>query len=92
MEIHHKHLGPCKILLQFEGHKNQMALVKPRLTKSKALWMLWCSLEKDLEDAGRTKMETPGGYDQRQSPATRKFMQITKYVDEIIFRKLVKNI
>ena len=69
-----------------------MALVKPRFTKSKALWMLWCSLEKDLEDAGRTKMETPGGYDQRQSPATRKFMQITKYVDEIIFRKLVKNI
>jgi hypothetical protein len=92
MEIQHKHLGPCKILLQFEGHKNQMALVKPKFTKSKALWMLWCSIEKDLNDAGRTKMQTPGGYTQRQSPATRKFMEITKYVDDITFRKLIKNI
>ena len=90
MEIYHKHLGRCKVLLQFEGQKNQTALVTPRENHKPVYWMLWCSLEKDLADAGRTKMETPKGYSQRQSPATRKFLEITRYVDELTLRSIIK--
>lgn len=109
MEINHKRLGRCKLLVQFEGRKNQMALVTCRKTYTEnnsivdaritygklpnpIIWMLWGSLEQDLSDAGITKMETPSGRPQRQSPATRKFMEATKYVDELTFQKIVKNI
>ncbi len=109
MEIQHKRLGSCKLLLQFEGHKNQMALVTCKKTynddnsivdirkvygkpSKPIIWMLWGSLEQDLSDAGITKMETPTGRPQRQSPVTRKFMEATKYVDELTFHKIVKNI
>jgi hypothetical protein len=107
MEIHHKRLGRCKLLLQFEGRKNQMALVTCKKTyddnnsivdtrgtylhpSKPIIWMLWGSLEQDLSDAGITKMETPTGRPQRQSPATRKFMEATKYVDELTLRRIIK--
>jgi|LakMenE01Jun11ns_1017448.scaffolds.fasta_scaffold9441379_2 hypothetical protein len=107
MEIHHKRLGRCKLLLQFEGRKNQMALVTCKKTyddnnsivdtrgtylhpSKPTIWMLWGSLEQDLSDAGITKMETPTGRPLRQSPATRKFMEATKYVDELTLRRIIK--
>jgi len=107
MEIHHKRLGRCKLLLQFEGRKNQMALVTCKKTyddnnsivdtrgtylhpSKPIIWMLWGSLEQDLSDAGITKMETPTGRPQRQSPATRKFIEATKYVDELTLRRIIK--
>lgn len=111
MEINHKSLGKCKLLLHFEGKKNQMALVTCYKTydldrgvkdswifgrkgsyspQKPQHWMLWSALDQPIEEAGITKLETDGLRNQRQTPATKRFLQATKFIDELTITKIKK--
>jgi hypothetical protein len=53
-------------------------------------WIIWTSNDLDIETGGTTRMESPRGRMQTQSAATRAFMKITQFADEMTFRKIYR--
>lgn len=107
MKIKHPKLGDIKVLIQFEGQKNQLALVTSNMTedfswKSKGIkenkigakpkhWLLWGELGRDLTDIGKTCLLNKSGSTYSQSKAVKTFMDAAKYIDTLTIRKINKD-
>jgi hypothetical protein len=106
MKINHPTLGKINVLIQFEGHKNQLALVTSSVTQDLSWhntgmkeskvgakpkhWLLWGELGRDLTEIGKTCLLNQSGSTYSQSKAVKTFMEATKYIDELTIQKIIK--
>lgn len=106
MKINHPKLGTIKVLIQFEGKKNQLALVTSNMTEDiswnrKGIkenrfgakpkhWLLWGELGRDITDIGKTCLLNRSGSTYSQSKAVKTFMDASKYIDELTIQKINK--
>ena len=106
MKVIHPKLGLINVLIQFEGQKNQLALVTSNMTQdlswhNKGIkenkigakpkhWLLWGELGRDLTEIGKTCLLNNSGSTYSQSKAVKTFMDATKYIDELTIQKINK--
>lgn len=106
MKVIHPKLGLINVLIQFEGQKNQLALVTSGMTQdlswhNKGIkhckfgakpkhWLLWGELGRDLTEIGKTCLLNKSGSTYSQSKAVKTFMDATKYIDELTIQKITK--
>ena len=107
MKVRHPKLGLINVLIQFEGKKNQLALVTSSMTqdlgwKNEGMkeskvgakpkhWLLWGEIGRDITDIGKTCLLNKSGSTYSQSKAVKTFMEASMYVDELTIRKIIKD-
>jgi hypothetical protein len=106
MKVIHPKLGLINVIIQFEGQKNQLALVTSSITQDLSWnnegmkeskfgakpkhWLLWGELGRDITEIGKTCLLNQSGSTYSQSKAVKTFMDATKYIDKLTIRKIDK--
>lgn len=95
MKIVHSKLSTCDFVIQFEGTKNQLALVRAHKTQSAEgvknnrfgakpkYWLLWGPLGTKIEDLGATCLIKQNGNSYSETQAIKTFMEASQYVDKL---------
>lgn len=97
--FYHNKLGNCKFIIQFEGKRNQLVLVKAdktqtvdgikdnRLGAKQKYWLLWGSNQMKLEDLGATCLININGNSYSESKAIKTFLEASQTVDMLTINK-----
>lgn len=99
MKVSHSKIGTCTFVLQFEGNKNQLVLVKSHKTQTAEgikdgrfgtkpkYWLLWGPLGMKIEDLGATCWMNANGTTYSETRAIKTFMETSKYVDTLTMNR-----
>ncbi len=99
MKIVHSKLSTCDFVVQFEGAKNQVVLVKAHKTQTAEgikdnridakpkYWLLWGPLGTKIEDLGVTCLIKQNGNAYSETQAIKTFLEASQFVDKLTMNK-----